>query len=54
MVWFGLVLIYDKSVGFGSKLFVNGLVSPIFKWFHKFQTIWFDFILNKWFGLVWF
>ena len=36
MVWFGLVLIYDKPVWFGSKLSINGsvlngLVSPFFK-----------------------
>ena len=30
MVWFGLVLIYDKPVWFGSKFSVNSLVSTIF------------------------
>ena len=64
MVWFGLALIYDKPVWFGSKLSINGsvlngLVSPIFKRlglngfinFNKFGLV---FIINKWFGLVWF
>ena len=65
MVWFGLVLIYDKQVWFSSKLSINGLVSPIFKqlgfpkWFGLNGFIHFKqfdlvFIINKWFGLVWF
>ena len=67
MVWFGLVLIYDKPVWFGSKFSVNGLVSPIFytvwfKWFGSkrfglngfinFKQVGSVFIINKWFGLV--
>ena len=64
MVWFGLVLIYDKPVWFGSKLFVNGsvlngLVSPIckrfgFNGFIYFKQFGLVFIIIKWFGLVWF
>ena len=58
-----MVLIYDKPVWFGSKLFVNGpvlngLVSPIFKWlglngfinFNQFGLVRFGFYMNKWFG----
>ena len=33
MVWFGLVLIYDKLVQSGSKFSIKGLVSPFLKRF---------------------
>ena len=65
MVWFGLVLIYDKLVQSGSKFSIKGLVSPFLKRFglngfinfKQFGLVfiinkWFGFIINKWFGLV--